>query len=88
MNLKNCLSNKDDEVDGMVKTTTTLYKRAHYVDGKYTGKFEEYHNNGTLHILAEYDDEGKKDGEYFEYNRFGQCLIHYRYSHDVLDCSC
>jgi antitoxin component YwqK of YwqJK toxin-antitoxin module len=83
------LSNKEEEAAETVsKTTTTLYKRAHYNDGKYVGKYEEYHNNGTLYILAEYDDEGKKDGEYFEYNRFGQCITHYRYSHDLLDGWC
>ena len=86
LNMKNCLSNKEDEE--VLKTTSTLYIKAHYNDGKYIGKYEEYHNNGTLHISAEYDDEGNKDGEYFEYNRFGQCIVHYRYSHDMLDGWC
>lgn len=87
LNTKNCLSNKEDD-PSTPKTDTTLLKRAHYNDGNYTGKYEEYHNNGTLHKLAEYDENGKKDGEYFEYNRFGQCLIHYRYRNDMLDGWC
>lgn len=89
-NDKLCLSGKNDEKaeQDKTKTRSVLLKRCHYKDGKYIGKYEEYHDNGMIKIASEYDDNGELDGEYFEYNRFGQCIVHYRYSSGSLDGWC
>jgi antitoxin component YwqK of YwqJK toxin-antitoxin module len=91
LNERTCVSKKDDEEsekDEKSRTRTTLYKKCYYDDGQMVGKYEEYHDNGTISKIAEYDDQGELDGEYFEFNRFGRCIVRYQYSRGKLEGVC
>jgi len=69
-------------------TDVTLKIKAYYIDGSRVGKYEEYHDNGTLKILANYNLNGEYDGEYYEYDRFGRCKLRYMYDDGKLQGLC
>ena len=70
------------------KTEVVLKIRSHFVDSVLVGRYEEYHDNGELHKLAFYNSQGELDEEYFEFDRFGRCVLRYLYDRGKLEGMC
>lgn len=71
-----------------VNTDVVLKIKSFHVDGVTVGKYEEYHDNGSLKKLAFYNSNGELDEEYFEYDRFGRCILRYMYDNGELTGTC
>jgi antitoxin component YwqK of YwqJK toxin-antitoxin module len=79
----------EEEDEDKYNTTNVILKlKANYIDGMRVGDFVEFHDNGTVKIIAHYNMYGEYDGEYFEYDRFGRCKLRYLYDNGKLQGMC
>ena len=89
MNLNNSNnSTNPKENNESDKTDAVLKIRSFYVDGALVGPYREYHDNGQLMIQSLYNSESQLDEEYFEYDRFGRCVLRYLYDGGKLHGVC
>lgn len=80
--------NDNEENDKYTQTTPILKIKANYIDGSRVGNYVEFHDNGSVKIIAHYNMDGEYDGEYFEYDRFGRCKLKYLYDDGKLQGLC
>jgi antitoxin component YwqK of YwqJK toxin-antitoxin module len=77
---------KDDKYD--VNHDVVLKIKSFHINGVTVGQYEEYHDNGILKKQSFYNQNGDLDEEYFEYDRFGRCILRYMYENGQLSGLC
>lgn len=88
LNLNAGEAEEEPEDKYKVNNDVVLKVKSFHVDGVTVGKYEEYHDNGSLKKLAYYNDNGELDEEYLEYDRFGRCILRYMYDNGELSGEC
>lgn len=82
------VNNAKEPVINSDRTDVVLKIRSFYVDGALVGPYREYHDNGQLMIQSLYNSNSQLDEEYFEYDRFGRCVLRYLYDNGKLHGVC